>query len=644
MSLAEKPGSRSSDGTLKSEVDEKALAVAVASSSSKSDLVSSGSKHSSIPKQRQQVLKWNGWGYKDSGFLFRNGCLEFTGNRYPLGSLVLPHFTNWVVTRLGGDFEAKAEAIPEPSAESYPKPNVSSELIQALDSTSITYSLDGSDRLFRAHGHTLHEIFQLRTGKFPRIPDIVVWPEKHDDVVKLVQTAAKCGAVLIPYGGGTSVSGALCCPENENRTIISLDTSQMNRILWVDESNLTCCAEGGILGQDIESQLRTKGFTTGHEPDSYEFSSLGGWVATRASGMKKNTYGNIEDLVVHVRMVTPMGVIEKHCQVPRISAGPDIHHFILGSEGTLGVITEVVLKIRPLPACKKYGSVVFPDFASGVACLREVAKQRCQPSSIRLMDNEQFKFGHSLRAPEGYLGALKGSLKSFYLTKFKGFDLNLICVATLLFEGHKEAVEFQEQRIYTIAAQHGGLPAGDANGERGYILTFVIAYIRDIALDYYIVAESFETSVPWSHTYNLCENVKLRVANECKERGIKHHFITCRVTQTYDVGACVYFYFAFNYRGMSDPVHVFEEIESIARDEILANRGSISHHHGIGKIRRKWLPKTISGPSIGTLVHIKKSVDPENVFANSNILSELSKTSTSTTSQHSSSIPLKSKL
>lgn len=143
----------------------------------------------------------------------------------------------------------------------------------------------------------------------------------------------------------------------------------------MDESNLTCCAEGGIIGQDFEAQLRAKGFTTGHEPDSYEFSSLGGWVATRASGMKKNTYGNIEDLLVHVRMVTPKGIIEKYCQVPRISAGPDIHHFILGSEGTLGVITEVVLKVRPLPACKKYGSVVFPDFASGVACLREVAKQ-----------------------------------------------------------------------------------------------------------------------------------------------------------------------------------------------------------------------------------------------------------------------------
>lgn len=152
--------------------------------------------------------------------------------------------------------------------------------------------------------------------------------------------------------------------------------------------------------------------------------------------MKKNTYGNIEDLLVHVKMVTPRGTVEKHCKVPRISAGPDIHHFVLGSEGSLGVITEVVLKIRPLPICKRYGSVVFPDFASGVSAMREVAKERCQPASIRLMDNEQFKFGHSLRAPVGFLGNLSSAAKQFYLTKFKGLDLNQICVATLLFEGN----------------------------------------------------------------------------------------------------------------------------------------------------------------------------------------------------------------
>lgn len=133
----------------------------------------------------------------------------------------------------------------------------------------------------------------------------------------------------------------------------------------------------------MERELRKLGYTSGHEPDSYEFSSLGGWVATRASGMKKNIYGNIEDLLVHVKIVTPKGVFQKNGQVPRMSSGPDFHHLILGSEGSLGVITEVVIKIRPLPACKKYGSVVFPTFEDGVRCMREIARQRCQPASVK---------------------------------------------------------------------------------------------------------------------------------------------------------------------------------------------------------------------------------------------------------------------
>ncbi|KAI0207104.1 Alkyldihydroxyacetonephosphate synthase, peroxisomal [Lamellibrachia satsuma] len=193
--------------------------------------------------------------------------------------------------------------------------------------------------------------------------------------------------------GGTSVSGALECPEHEKRMIISLDTSQMTKILWIDEKNLTACLECGIVGQDLERRLAEKGYCTGHEPDSIEFSSVGGWVATRASGMKKNIYGNIEDLVVHVKVVTPQGVISRNCQVPRISAGPDIQQFVLGSEGTLGVVTEVIMKIRPLPECQKYGSVVFPNFEKGVDCLREISRQRSAPASIRLMDNEQFQFG-----------------------------------------------------------------------------------------------------------------------------------------------------------------------------------------------------------------------------------------------------------
>ncbi|KTG47853.1 hypothetical protein cypCar_00009113 [Cyprinus carpio] len=548
-----------------------------------------------VPKRRQEIMKWNGWGYSDSRFLFnKKGQAEFTGKRYRLSGLILPSLKDWFEGTFGANLQHKSPATPTVNLSAVAPPNLNEPFIEDLKAAGVAASHDPEDRVFRAHGHCLHEIFALREGRIGRVPDMVVWPS------------------------GTSVSSALECPHEETRSIVSLDTSQMNRILWIDEKNLTAHVEAGIIGQDLERQLNEHGYCTGHEPDSMEFSSLGGWVATRASGMKKNIYGNIEDLVVHIKMVTPRGVIEKSCLGPRMSTGPDIHHFILGSEGTLGVVTEVTMKIRPIPEYQKYGSVVFPNFQQGVACLREVARQRCAPASIRLMDNEQFQFGHALKPQVSsiFMSFLDG-LKKFYITKFKGFDPHHLCVATLLFEGDRGKVLQHEKQVYDIAAKFGstsvasvfssclihhgsfsgsdgGLAAGEDNGQRGYMLTFVIAYLRDLGMDYYVIGESFETSVPWD-----------------------------RVTQTYDAGACVYFYFAFNYRGLSDPVHVYEQVEvrtHAAREEILANGGSLSHHHGVGKLRKEWMKESVSGVGLGMLKSVKEYVDPQNIFGNRNLL------------------------
>lgn len=579
-----------------------------------------------IPKRRQELLKWNGWGYKDSRFLLNNKVnqVAFSGDRYPIGNKVLPNFKSWVENTFGIDLTFHFPAQPEIKDSDIARPILNEHFMEKLRSLDIEYSLEAQDRLFRAHGHTMREIFILRQGNFERIPDIVIWPKCHEDVLNIVQTATANDVAIIPFGGGTSVSGGVECPANEKRMIISLDTSQMNKILWVNKENNTALIEAGIIGQDLERELAKHGLCTGHEPDSYEFSSLGGWVATRASGMKKNIYGNIEDMVVHVKMVTPMGQVQKNCQVPRMSSGPDVHQFILGSEGTLGVITEVIIRVRPIPQCIKYGSIVFPSFEPGVECLREVVHQQLKPASIRLMDNEQFTFGHALK-PESssILSSLIDQFKKIYVTQIKGFDVHKMCVATLLLEGTKEDVEALEKRIYNIAYKFGGIAGGEDNGKRGYMLTFVIAYIRDLGMDYGVVSESFETSVPWDRVVDLCRNVKDRIQREVRSHGIHFPaFASCRVTQSYDVGACVYFYFAFNYQGVSDPVHTYECIEAAARDEIIASGGSISHHHGVGKLRKRWLSQTVSNIGVEMLKAIKERVDPKNIFANGNLIGD----------------------
>lgn len=390
--------------------------------------------------------------------------------------MALPYFKQWVIDTFNLDFSVRH--VPKPLPTQYPEPKICLEFLKDVKEANIIYSEKGIDRLVRSHGQTLYEIHSLREGIINRIPDLVVWPTSHSDVVLLVNSAAKNNVALIPFGGGTSVSGSVTCPQNENRCIVALDTSQMNRLLWLDRDNMVACFESGIIGQDLERTLKELGLTVGHEPDSYEFSSLGGWVATRASGMKKNVYGNIEDLVVQVRMVTVKGVLERNCMAPRLSCGPDFNHVILGSEGTLGVVTEVVLKVSHVPKVQLYGSLIFPNFSLGVKCLREVAGRKCQPSSIRLIDNDQFKFGQALKPKSTFLSSIIEGMKKTYITRLKGFDLSKMCVATLLYEGDEADVKRQQKLINEIAERYEGIPAGAVNGKRGYLLTFVIAYIR----------------------------------------------------------------------------------------------------------------------------------------------------------------------
>jgi alkyldihydroxyacetonephosphate synthase len=366
----------------------------------------------------------------------------------------------------------------------FPEPIVCEKFIQEIQNKQIDYSDLGEDRLIRSHGQSMTDIYSIKTGNIGRIPDIVLWPKNHDEVMSIVAMADKYNVVILPFGGGTSVSNAITCPQNEKRPIAALDTSQMNRMLWLDKSNLVACFESGIVGQDLERVLNGEGFTMGHEPDSLEFSTLGGWVATRASGMKKNHYGNIEDMIIRVKMVTAKGVLERNTLAPRISAGPDFNHLVLGSEGTLGVITEVVVKVHQQPEVRKYDSIIFPDFESGFYFLREVASKQCQPASIRLVDNEHFEMAQILKSSNTWASAIKEKAKRFFLTTIKGFDLTKLAVVTVLYEGGKDRVAEQQRTINQIVQKYSGYVVGASYGEDGYKLTFVVSYIRVCSVYY----------------------------------------------------------------------------------------------------------------------------------------------------------------
>jgi alkyldihydroxyacetonephosphate synthase len=568
------------------------------------------------------------WGFADTRFAVDpNGQVVLTGKRYSLAGEPLPNLLPWIRQVMESDLpveDVHAWSFPPPIPAAVRNERFLKDLAGFAQAEQ--WSEDPVVRLRHGHGHTQEEMYALKYGKIERVPDVVFWPTSEEQVDKLVQAAGRHGVVLIPYGGGTNVTDALRCPEHEQRTIVSVDMRRMNAIRWIDPVNRMACIEAGAVGRHIVEQLGQHGFTMGHEPDSIEFSTLGGWVATHASGMKKNRYGNIEDIVLDVTVYTAAGKLTRtptgrtsDSIAPRESVGIDPRLWLFGSEGKLGIITSAVVKLFPLPEVQHYGSVLFPDFETGVAFMYDLAQSGQPPASVRLVDNMQFQFSMALKPASKGWKVQKSKLEKLFVTKLKGFDPLKMTACTLVFEGSRREVEQQEELLYGLAKKHGGMAAGGENGARGYQLTFGIAYIRDFVMDHWVLAESFETSVPWSQCLSLCENVKKRLYDECAQRGIPGKpFVTCRVTQVYDTGVAVYFYFAFAYKGVENPTQVYLDIERAARDEVLRQGGSLSHHHGIGKLRQEFLPQIASGALLDWQRDMKRAIDPDDIFGCAN--------------------------
>jgi alkyldihydroxyacetonephosphate synthase len=576
------------------------------------------------PPAAAEPERLDGWGFRGMGFeLLPSGSVILRGARYSGSEVELPGLLPWVRQALAIEIDPRdihpssyPPTVPEPRLP----PALMEELATALPAGALT--TDPEQRLRHGHGHTLEEIYAIRYdgSRISRIPDLVVYPDSPEQIAALVAIGTRHDACLVPYGGGTNVTDALRCPAEEDRPIVAVNLSRLNRIRWIDPVNRMACIEAGAVGRHLQAQLAEYGFTLGHEPDSVEFSTLGGWIATFASGMKKNRYGNIEDLVLDLEAVTALGRLSHHGTFPRESAGLDLRRWLFGSEGSLGIITSAVVKLFPLPEVQRYDALLFRDFESGIAFLHDLSRETSPPASVRLVDNLQFQLSQTLRPPAQGAALLKRRLERWVVTNLKGFAPDRMAACTLVYEGTAQDVRAQERAVRALARRHGGLRAGADNGRRGYQLTFGIAYLRDFVMRHWILGESFETAVPWSQVSTLCERVKDRLHAECARRGIAGRpFVTARVTQLYQTGACVYFYFAFYHKGLPDPVGTFLELERAARDEILLAGGSLSHHHGVGKLRRDFLPRVFSPAALAWSEAFKQAADPGNRFGIGNL-------------------------
>jgi len=572
-----------------------------------------------LPVDSDAILAPDSWGFADTQFtILPNGNVSLTGGRYALSGLELPDLVPWVSGVMGVTFDLQNQdkghyppAVPAPRSHDGFTRALSEQL------PKVTSSADPLVRLRHGHGHTVEEIHAVRNGGFARVPDLVVYPETAEHVSAIVKLAIQHGVSLVAFGGGTNVTDALRCAADELRMIVSVDTRRMNRILWIDKVNRTACVEAGAIGRHLTDELAKHGFTMGHEPDSYEFSTLGGWIATHASGMKKNRYGNIEDLVLDVQIVTDAGVVSRTPVVPRESIGADPRRWIYGSEGKLGIVTQAVVKIRPLPETEQHDAILFKSFERGVEFLHELSREGSVPASVRLVDNTQFQLSQTLKPKAAGASVWKRKAEKWIVTKVKGFDPTKMVACTLLFEGGTAEVAQQRAAVNRLAKKYGGMHAGAENGRKGYQLTFGIAYLRDFVMKLGVVAESFETSVAWSDTVALCDRVKKRLSDEYAKTGLPGRpFVTARVTQLYSSGVCVYFYLGFHHgtQSSAQAIETFGVLERAARDEILNSGGSLSHHHGVGQLRKPFLPRVLSPAALSWQRAVKSAVDPRNIF------------------------------
>ena len=567
------------------------------------------------------------WGYKDSAFVSKQKkAVTLSGNRYEICSKNLPNLIPFAEEMLD------IEILPKPRIKEVEKKYISEkkvnkdfmdELVSVFDEDR--YCSTDEERLLHSHGQTTSdEVYKVLYSKLDSFIDLVFYVESENEAKKLIELAKKHNVCLIPFGGGTSVSNALKIPQTEKRMIVSVDTRRMNKIKELDEKNLLATVESGILGIDLEKQLNDHGYTAGHEPDSIEFSTLGGWISTNASGMKKHRYGNIEDIVQNVTLITPNGIINQLKPLTRSSIGVKAQNLVFGSEGNFGIITKATIRIHKKPEASTFESILFHRWEDGVNFMYDVSHSNLIPASSRLMDNSMVRFASALKEEKTGYDKFINSVKNFIVFKVKGFNPKKCVVAIFKMEGSKQEVKYQRNNLKILAKKYNPVFAGAGQGKSGYNLTLAIAYIRDFFMDQNIIGETLESAVPWSDVIKVRKAVTEKLKELHKKHNLPGKFLFgSRLSKVYHSGACMYNTIAMSFKGIEKPEEIFGEIEHELRKTIIDNGGSISHHHGVGKLRKDFIPDTISKGSIDLIKDMKSSRDPKNIFGvRNNIFSD----------------------
>lgn len=454
-------------------------------------------------------------------------------------------------------------------------------------------------------GKSYRDLVRIRRGVVPNPTDAVVRAETEEQVLALVQLADREAVSVIPFGGGSSVVGGVE-PAGERPTV-TLDLGWMNGIKRIDRESMTATVAAGIGGPDLERQLNAAGFTLGHFPQSFEYSTVGGWIAARSSGQQSTLYGRIEEMVQSLRLAHPGGVLATPA-VPAAAAGPDLVQVVAGSEGALGVITQATLRLSPLPGHRDVRGYLFPSFADGVAAAREVMQSGLHPAVLRVSDEAETETTMAMRSPATGMAGLKERAGRWYLAR-KGLDLQAASIMILGFEGGEATVRNGRAAAKPILRRHGAVSLGRSAGAAWARGRYEAPYLRDTLLDLGVMVDTLETATTWDRYPALHTAVRDAIRGALGERGV----VMAHLSHSYTDGGSIYYSF-LGPQERGGEIQQWERVKAAATDAIVGNGGALSHHHGIGTDHRPWMARYVGQDGARLLTALKSTLDPNGVM------------------------------